>query len=307
MSKITEISNANANHKKAKRDKKDKKDRSEQKNINRKTFNNDDNNNSNRAISIDNFSLNLGNKIIKLDENQIYKMAIEINSLTISELNDLKYKDALKKDNRTFCLYYLSLIKTNHIIYFSFIPFLDFNSRIIKIFLFFFNLSSNFTVNALFFNDNSMHKIYEEGGSFNFFYNLPQIIYSAIISGIIDFLIKLLALSESNFINLKNYKFKNEKEMNMRAQKIWYRIKIKFAFSFIILVGLLTLFWFYLACFCGVYKNTQIHLIKDTVLSFSTSMIYPIFIYLLPSIFRVNALNNRKNCMYNFSKILQIL
>ena len=305
---IKEISNANPNQKKAKRNKKDKKDRSEQKNINRKTINNDDNNNSNRAISIDNFSLNLGNKIIKLDENQIYKMAIEINSLTISELNDLKYKDALKKDNRTFCLYYLSLIKTNHIIYFSFVPFLDYNSRIIKIFLFFFNLSSNFAVNALFFNDNSMHKIYEEGGSFNFIYNIPQIIYSDIISGIIDFLIKFLALSESDFIKLKNYKYKDEKELNMVAQKIWYNIKVKFVFLFIIFAALLTLFFFYLGCFCSVYKNTQIYLIKDTIISFSTSMIYQIFIYLLPSLFRINSLKNRKKeCMYNFSKILQIL
>ena len=147
---IKESSNANPYQKKAKRNKKDKKDRGEKNNINIITINNDDNNNSNRVIDNINFSLNLGSKIIKLDENQIFKMATEINPLTISELNDLKYKDALKKDNRTFCLYYLSLIKTNHIIYFSFISFLDFNSRIIKIFLFFFNFSTNFTVNALF-------------------------------------------------------------------------------------------------------------------------------------------------------------
>ena len=153
-----------------------------------------------------------------------------------------------------------------------------------------------------------MHKIYEEGGSFNFIYNIPQIIYSAIISGIIDFLIKFLALSESDFIKLKNYKYKDEKELNMVAQKIWYNIKVKFVFLFIIFAALLTLFFFYLGCFCAVYKNTQIHLIKDTIISFSTSVIYQIFIYLLPSIFRINSLKSRKKeCMYNFSKILQIL
>ena len=301
---IKEMSKANPNKKKLKKNKRDKKENDNQNNM---ITINDNNNNSNR-VSDNNLTLDLGNKIIKLNENEIFKMALEINSLTITELNDLKYKDAFKKDSRTFCLYYLSLIKMNHILYFSFVPFLDFNSRIIKIFRFFFNFSVNFTVNALFFNDASMHKIYEEGGTFDFIYNLPQIIYSAIISGIIDFFIKLLALSESNFIKLKNYKYKEEKELITEAQKIWCKIKTKFAFLFIILLGLLVLFWFYLACFCAVYNNTQIHLIKDTVISFSTSMIYPIFIYLIPSILRINSLNSKnRQYMYNLSKLFQML
>ena len=70
---IQEISNANPIQKKAKKNKKNK---VEQNNKNKITINNDDNNNSNRAIDNNNYSLNLGNKIIKLDENQIYKMAI---------------------------------------------------------------------------------------------------------------------------------------------------------------------------------------------------------------------------------------
>ena len=62
--------------------------------------------------------------------------------------------------------------------------------------------------------------------------------------------------------------------------------------------------------FCVIYKNTQVHLLKDTLLSFVLSMIYPFGIYLIPGLFRIPALSNDKNnreCMYNFSKILQIL
>ena len=253
-----------------------------------------------------NLSLNLDNKKIKLNENQIYQMAVKIIPLTISELNNLGYKEALNKDKRTFCLYYLSLIKTKQIIYFSFIPYLDYNSRILKIYLFFFNFCINFTVNALFFNDKTMHKIYEEGGSFDFIYNIPQIIYSALISGVIDYLIKLLALSESNFIQLKIYKHKDQNDLNIEAQKIWGVIKIKFVFFFILDLCLLILFWFYLACFCEVYKNTQIHLIKDTVISFCTSMTYPICINIIPSMFRINALNNKRKCMFNLRKFFTI-
>ena len=47
-----------------------------------------------------------------------------INGRTIllneQELNDLDYSSALKIDKRTYCQYYCSLIKTKHIILFTF-------------------------------------------------------------------------------------------------------------------------------------------------------------------------------------------
>ncbi len=55
-----------------------------------------------------------------------------------SEINNLEYKYALKLDKRTFCQYYFSLIKTKHLIAFTFFPIKDYNSRFIKISIFFF-------------------------------------------------------------------------------------------------------------------------------------------------------------------------
>ena len=63
----------------------------------------------------------------------------------------------------------------------------DYNSKIIKISLFLFSFSIYFTINALFFNDSTMHNIYEAKGSYNFIYQIPIILYSTIISGIIKF------------------------------------------------------------------------------------------------------------------------
>ena len=95
-----------------------------------------------------------------------------------NEKNSLTYELAIQVDRRTYCEYYISLLKTKHIFMFSFINNKDYNSRIIKIDLFFINFVIYYFVNALFFTDNTMHKIYEDKGSFNFIYQLPQIIYS---------------------------------------------------------------------------------------------------------------------------------
>ena len=57
-----------------------------------------------------------------------------------------------------------------------------------------------------------------------------------------------------------------------------------------------------------IYKNTQIHLLKDTLMSFGLSFLIPFGIYLLPGLFRIPSLSNHKNkkkCLYNFSKFLQ--
>ena len=241
-----------------------------------------------------------------LSDEEIYEKFLIINRYTPEELNGLPYKIAVKNDKRSYCMYYISLIRTKHLLFFSFMPIFDYNSRILKIFLFFFNFTVNFVVNAIFFNDDTMHKIYSDKGDFDFIYNLPQILYSAAISGFINALIQAMALTNSSFINLKEKGNKNN--IKKIAEETKTIIKIKAFLFFAVSIALLVAFWFYLGCFCAVYRNTQIHLIKDTLISFGTSMIYPFAIYIFPGIFRIPSLKKKDSeFMYKFSKAIQIL
>ena len=72
------------------------------------------------------------------------------------ELNDLPYNLAKQYDKRTYCQYYISLLKTKHNFIFSFFNNDDYNSKIIKIDLFFVVFTSNYWVNVLFYNDETM-------------------------------------------------------------------------------------------------------------------------------------------------------
>ena len=52
------------------------------------------------------------------------------------------------------------------------------------------------------------------------------------------------------------------------------------------------------------------HLIKDSLLSFGVSLIYPVFTNLIPGIFRIAALNDKKGgslCMYKLSQVIEFL
>ena len=153
-----------------------------------------------------------------------------------------------------------------------------------------------------------MHKIYEDEGSFNFIYQLPQILYSSLISMVLNTLIKSLALSEGDIITLK--KNKQNKDLSRRSSNLTGRLKIKFLIFFIIGFCLLIFIWYYISAFCAIYVNTQLHLIKDTLISFGLSLFYPFGIYIAPGIFRIPSLSNSKNkklCLYNFSKVLQMI
>ena len=223
---------------------------------------------------------------------------------TDAELNSLSYKDALNKDKRTYIQYYLSLLKQKQLILFSFYPNKDYNVQIIKSFLFFFYYSSDLAINALFFTDDTMHKIYTDSGKFNFMYQLPQIIYSYLISSGINFIIEYLSLSDEVIISIKTENSVGEN----KKKKMIKNIKIRFCCFFIITFILLLIFGYYISCFCCIYENTQIHLIKDSLLSLLISSIIPFFKSLIPGIFRIPALRNKKgnnSCLYKISQIIE--
>ena len=149
-----------------------------------------------------------------------------------------------------------------------------------------------------------MHKIYENEGNFDFIYELPKIIYSILISKCIYTLIEYLSLSEKNVLEIKN-RLKNKK---INAFKIIIFLNIKFTLYFILNFTLLIFFWYYLSCFCAVYKNIQLHLISDTLISFVISLISTLGLCLLPGIFRIPSLKSKnKETLYNFSKFLQFI
>ena len=220
------------------------------------------------------------------------------------EINVLVYKDALFLDKRTYCEYYLSLIKTKHLIIFTFYTSNDYNSKIIKICLFFFSFALYYTVNALFFSDSTMHKIYEEEGSYNFIYQLPLILYSTLICSVANTIVSFLSLTEKNLLQLKQDKIDKQRKLNEMLKCL----NIKFILFYLISFILLSFFWYYLSCFCAIYRNTQIHLIKDTLVSFGLTILYPFGLFFIPGIFRIPSLKrNNRECIYKLSKILQFI
>ena len=109
---------------------------------------------------------------------------------------------------------------------------------------------------------------------------------------------------------LLNLSKTKKKDVNERGEELNNKLNITFVIYFIISFIFLLFFWYYLSMFGAIYKNTQYHLLEDTLISFGLSQLYPFGIYLIPGFFRIPALsypNKKREYLYKFSKLLQML
>ena len=276
-------------------------------NINANIINNNFYNDKNITTNI----IPENDSIKKLDSNNEKNIIEKIKNIMKyidEELNSLSYDLAIQYDKRSYWEYYISLLKTKHSLIFSLFNNNDYNSKIIKIDLFFIGFAIYYIVNALFYDDDTMNKIYESKGKFDLEVQIPIIIYSSLISIILNTVLSLLALSNDAIITFKQNISKET--LIKREQDLYKKLSIKFILFFIISFLFLLFFWYYISMFGVIYANTQLHLLKDTLMSFGLSLLYPFGILLLPGLFRIPALSNEKNkreCLYNFSKIVQLI
>ena len=250
------------------------------------------------------------NKSVSFHQNNNKNDKIKHNyqNLNDRELNTLEYKQALLIDKRTYFQYYWSLLKKNQLLLFTFFSKNDYNLVSVKICLFLLTFSLYFTINGFFFSDNTMHKIYVDRGEYNIIFQIPQMLYSTAISIFINMLLKQLSLSEKNILVIKQEN--NIRRIAELSKKIRKWLIFKFIIFFILNFLLLFFFWYFISCFCAVYTNTQTILLKDTLISFTLSMLYPFGKNIIPGLFRIPALrakNKDKQILYKISHILSLL
>ena len=156
-------------------------------------------------------------------------------------------------------------------------------------------------INVFFFSDESMHKVFLNYGKYNFIQQIPQIIYTTIISQLLEVFLCYLSLTDTYIYKIK--KMNNKKMIKGILDCIKIKLVVFFIFTFLFFI----FYWYTVTTFCAVYENTQITFIKDSLLSFLLDIIYPFFIYLVPSVLRIIALRNAKSnleCFYKLSDII---
>ena len=225
--------------------------------------------------------------------------------LSESEIENLDYKYALQIDNRNNGDYYFSLLKEKNKIISIFLNKTDNNIQAVKVSLFLFNFTLSLTTNALFFNDEAIHQINQEQGSYNLKNQISTVIYSAIISTAIGFIIEYFALTQKDILNLRNKK--EIKEVENLIPDLIKKLKLRFKIYFAMTIIINIIFWYYICAFCAIYSMTQTHMISDSLISFLLSISYSILLSLISSIIRVFSLKKQSKLRHFFYTISWIL
>ena len=216
-------------------------------------------------------------------------MIIIINRFLLSEYEilNLDYKYALKIDNRTLSDSYLALLKEKNKLLSIFNEY-DYNIFHTKMILYTFNFNLSLTINALFYNDETIHKINQKEGSYDIKDQISIVLYSTLISTAINFIMEYMSLTRKSIISLREKK--SIQEVEDIIPEIISKVKCKNKLCLFIMLIFNIFFVYYIIIFCSIYPNIQNHMISDTLMSFSISFSYSITLPLIISIMRVLSL-----------------
>ena len=175
---------------------------------------------------------------------------------------------------------------------------------LIKMDLFFLFLSIYYFVNCLFFDKQTIHRIYKDEGKFNSGYLIQYAFFSFIISHALCTVIKYLFLSEKNLCEIKKQiNYEKAKIIALKEKRVF---KIMYIIFYVVSDAFLLFCWYFLSSFSALYQNTQKYLIINTVISFGFCLIYPFFINLIPTVLRSYSLREPNRVrVYEISKIIQ--
>ena len=253
------------------------------------------------SILINNYSNSNQNKLESSKSIDKFKKEAELSdekeykeNMDDFELKEFEYDKVIQCDKRTFIQIYFSFLKREISLIFAFFICDDFNLNYIKIARFIFLITSHMALNVFFFSDESMHKLFLNYGKYNFIQQIPQIVYTTIVSQLIEVFLCYLSLTDKYIYKIKNLTKSNHNNNKNEILKVINYMKIKLIIFFIFTSIFFGLYWYIITSFCAVYENTQVTFLKDSLLSFLIGIIYPFALYLLPSTLRITALRSIK-------------
>ena len=227
--------------------------------------------------------------------------------ITEMEINMLSYLEAQKSDKRGFVEFYFSFLKTRELLIYIFTN--DYNSFIVKTCFLCFAFGISVGINTFFYNDSVIHFYYEKKGDATYSESvakhLGSIFISILIASIIKSIMLLITLTDVDVIDIKDTTHMSREEKTNRALvKVTSKSTLFFVINFIVMA----FFWIYVGTFGIVFKNTQIFLLIDGIVTFCGVLGLPLLYCLVPAGLRMVALNGKNNeYLYKFSQFLELI
>ena len=233
---------------------------------------------------------------------------IDIEEYLSTDLDDMDFDDAIKRDQRKFSTYLYDKLKSSQIILNTFYNEEPLRPKPIKILLFILDIDLYFLVNGLFFNEEYISEIYHLEEEETFFSFIPRcwnrFLYATLVGGTVNYVIDCFFIDEKKIKGI----FKREKEntLFLKYETISIIKELNKRYScFIILSFVVTTFtWYYVSCFNYVYKYSRNEWIKSTIVIIIVMQLISVLTCLLESIIRFLGFKLKSEKIYKISLLL---
>ena len=216
---------------------------------------------------------NLRSLITKKDNNVNDKNE-KINIKSIKEylsppLDETDFDDILNKDKRTFCIFFCEKFKKNQIFINAFCINEIMRPRSLKLLMIIMTFELYFVINALFYNEEYLSKLFNSTEKETFFSFIPrrfnQFVYTSVVSKIISYLMGYFFIDKDKLKRI----FKKNKEdnikLNYELSKLVKDIKNRFIGLILMTIFLSLICFIYISCFNIVYPCIRIEWIKSSL------------------------------------------
>ena len=252
---------------------------------------------------------NLSNKnILEKDKSNNEFKYLNMEEYLCTELNDMDYDDAIKKDKRTFCEYFIERLKMNQIILNTFCSVDNLRPRVIKIILLILEIDLYLFINGLFFNEEYVSEIFHSNKEENFFTFVPRsfnrFFYTTLVGVIVGYIIDCFFIEEKKikklFIREKNNIIILKYEISQIVKNVHRRNSWFIFLSFIII----SLTLYYIFCFNNVYPHMREEWIKSSIIIIIIMQILSILTCILEAIIRHFSFKCKSEKLYKISLLL---
>ena len=260
-------------------------------------------------LSLININLKTGESHIKTDSNYV--------------LNVYTFEEASKYDHRqVFHLFYIYLL-AKQILFHTFLyksPLILFPLRFC---LLMFIISSDLSLNAIFYFDKYISEKYKKNKnfvSFAFTNNITVILLSTLLGFILLSLFTRLSNTTNDFRNVfrneekkikkdKNYVVTEQRKLEIQneIELILKKYRIKVILLVVIELMFMIFFWYYVTVFCHVYQSTQLSWLWDSFLSMIFRFIIDALLSLLFAKLYKIAVSSESRCLYSISLFFYLL
>ena len=187
-----------------------------------------------------------------------------------TDIDEMDYDNAIKKDERKFCEYFCDKLKKNQIIINSFFVNDPLRPKTIKLLLLVLDITLYLFVNALFFNEDYISEVFNSNKKEKFFTFIPRsynrFLYTTLVGVIVNYIIDCFFIEEKKIKGVFKREKENVNKLKIEISKIIKNIKKRYIL-FIILTFVSSFFiLYYIFCFNNIYPHMRKEWIKSSII-----------------------------------------